>query len=614
MIKIIKDNPFRILGVYSNAGVKDILSNKNRMSKFAAVGKEVSFPNDFETLLGKIDRSEERINQASADLDLPKNKIKYALFWFINLTPIDNMALDYLISGDKQKCREILMKKNNFSSIINRAVRAFVLNQYKNAVNYICALIHTEQFRQDFVHTIAGDNFNISETELSQLFIDTLWEQDPNRGWYTVFISCPYVRDQDKNYLLSKLVSKPIKELEGLISSTKKTAGQNCRVRYQAGVKLKQSAEKLLPELEETLGFNNMKYTALCDSIAREILQCGIDYYNDTGEDDSLEKAYVLQSYATQIAKGSVIKQRCEENLKILNEIKQKLPPRGVRQYDRAINDKIAQWVINTPTCTKSIQLIKDCAPYLIKIKEVLGSNHAYYLQIGTLLSDITLNASIEEINKAIESHNEENISLYTLKNICSQACELLFCYIGGLPKSQDFIENRYNPNKDALSQTIFSLGIFINKSVKLDLRTEEEFWSDCKNRNTHFYYQQYITQYPNGKHILEAKAQYEKLKEIELRRQKEREAAERQKKLERQKEESLWAGCRSKSDYKYYLQKYPHGEHNYEAKQKIEERSIGNLIATGIGAIFAGIGILYWIAIIVTLIIGVVTCVGENI
>ena len=80
MIKIIKDNPFRILGVYSNAGVKDILSNKNRMSKFAAVGKEVSFPNDFETLLGKIDRSEERINQASADLDLPKNKIKYALF------------------------------------------------------------------------------------------------------------------------------------------------------------------------------------------------------------------------------------------------------------------------------------------------------------------------------------------------------------------------------------------------------------------------------------------------------------------------------------------------------------------------------------------------------
>ncbi len=75
-----------------------------------------------------------------------------------------------------------------------------------------------------------------------------------------------------------------------------------------------------------------------------------------------------------------------------------------------------------------------------------------------------------------------------------------------------------------------------------------------------------------------------------------------------------LWAGCRSKSDYKYYLQKYPNGKHNYEVKKQIEERSIGNLIAKGIGAILSGIGILYWIAIIVTLIIGVVTCVGENI
>ena len=107
MLKLIEANPFRTLGVYSNASLKEITANKTKLAAYSKVGKAITFPSDLQQLLGAISRTGDSILNAEHELTLPINKAKYALFWFINATPIDKMALDYLQNGDVNKAMEL---------------------------------------------------------------------------------------------------------------------------------------------------------------------------------------------------------------------------------------------------------------------------------------------------------------------------------------------------------------------------------------------------------------------------------------------------------------------------------------------------------------------------
>jgi hypothetical protein len=51
---------------------------------------------DFFQLQGKIIRTEDSIHKAFADIQQINDKVNYALFWFLNASPFDNTAMDYL--------------------------------------------------------------------------------------------------------------------------------------------------------------------------------------------------------------------------------------------------------------------------------------------------------------------------------------------------------------------------------------------------------------------------------------------------------------------------------------------------------------------------------------
>lgn len=89
MLKAITNNPYRVLGVLSNSPLKDRVGNQNRLAAFAKVGKEVSFPNDFASVITeKPQRSAENISAANTALNLDKDQLKKCLVlvyrWFSN--------------------------------------------------------------------------------------------------------------------------------------------------------------------------------------------------------------------------------------------------------------------------------------------------------------------------------------------------------------------------------------------------------------------------------------------------------------------------------------------------------------------------------------------------
>lgn len=85
MIELISRNPYRILGVYANASIKEITSNKTKLLAYTKVNKSLDYPCDCASLLGDVDRTEQSIANAEHELTLADNKLKFALFWFTSV-------------------------------------------------------------------------------------------------------------------------------------------------------------------------------------------------------------------------------------------------------------------------------------------------------------------------------------------------------------------------------------------------------------------------------------------------------------------------------------------------------------------------------------------------
>jgi hypothetical protein len=83
------------------------------------------------------------------------------------------------------------------------------------------------------------------------------------------------------------------------------------------------------------LGINDLKYKAVADQLANEIMQCGIDYFNESHENDSsenyLESSQKLTKLADSIAVGRLTKDRAKGSLATLTDMK-----------DREVNQAIA--------------------------------------------------------------------------------------------------------------------------------------------------------------------------------------------------------------------------------------------------------------------------------
>jgi hypothetical protein len=135
-MKLIHHNPFRVAGILSNASERELQKQKTRTKAFTKVGKEIKSDYDFHILENLI-RTEESINKAFSDIQQNQNKVNHALFWFINTSPYDNTALEYLKNGDAEKAVEIWDKVTHNKIINSKNFSAFNnLGTYKLLSKY----------------------------------------------------------------------------------------------------------------------------------------------------------------------------------------------------------------------------------------------------------------------------------------------------------------------------------------------------------------------------------------------------------------------------------------------------------------------------------------------
>lgn len=543
-MKIINNNPYRLLGVYSTSTQKEVVANQGKMKAFLKVGRQVSFPLDLNGLLPEVLRSEQSVADAISKLALPTEQLKYAQFWFSKCTQLDEIACGKLTNGDIDGAVEIWNKKATASSLQNLLVCALIRNQLGNAISYAQTL-YSSSYSNEFVKMVLGDNALATPENLAHDFLNVMCEEFTPNQFFGYITNSGW-----KEYVGSKSTKPIIDKLSSAIDVCKSSRGKGGTARLNAGTKLMNDTKADLTQLKQFVSATDLQYQIIADKLGLAILQCGIDYYNDSDDDDAAFKAMKLQKYAQSVVIGKMAKDRCDENVRILEDITSKLPPLEVMPNHRAIQSYLATFSIQPDLIRCSIQLIKDCAPHLVQIKEKLGRDHQYYIKISTSIVNNALGNVIAEVNEA------QNADFNTLKNTLISAWRTQL-YMDKFDLDPEYKEGRYKECREALHGIINNCKGFDDSGLSfmyqygcgwcndldtsdVNLHTEEEYYQSCRNLTS---YRSYLQRFPSGKYVTQVKS-----KIVELR----------------------FKQCKTIADYQKFISDFPNSKLVAKAKEEL--------------------------------------------
>lgn len=460
--KIISQNPYRILGVYANSPKRDILSNKGKATAFLRTCRPVEFPVDLIGILPPLNRTLNLINGAEAHIAIAKEQIKYAQFWFMKITPSDNIALNYLLSGNMAKAKEIWAKQDSLSSLQNKALCFFIEASYRAAV--LTAEQLYEKFGDTYINKVAPNcTLQMSGKDLWHLFLDTLGDEIG----FTKLIGL-VSNVEGKSYIMSKAVGPLIIKISNEVDKAAKVDHKDPRARIEAAKKLVANTNESLSQLKGILSVTDSQYQMIADKLGLEILQCGIDYFQHSGDDRSPYTAMEMLKKARSVVVGTLAKQRCEENITTLQKIIDTLPPLKVMAEDKEVKAELNNFKRRPEKISYAVDLLNNTKYPLQRIRQKLGPTNLYYLKISTQIVGCALHNVVEEVNAVQLGLGLETSSLDNIKSVLSEAWKTTLL-MDGFDMEPSF-KTHYNNNRNTLKSMCFQVGIPTPNPPKPDL------------------------------------------------------------------------------------------------------------------------------------------------
>lgn len=335
-MKLIQENPYRIGGILANSSERELQRQKSKITKYASIGKKVAVEIDF-PFLESLDRSESSITKAFSGIEQSQDKVSHSLFWFLKANTFDETAINYLINGDKEKAVEIWDKVTNGKEVTSKNFSCFnnigtlkllgdSKDEIKEGIEAKIKLIGSPTF-EIFVHTVADQTYTIDNQKQTEKFLDDILEQFKgkysNADTLELFSNC---NGNTRKYLTQKFTEEPLHKIESKIDSCKKKRKENNGNAYEFGLNLFTNTKDDLKILESILGTKDYIYKMIADQLANEIMQCGIDYFKESQENNSRENylgsSQKLIKLADSIAVGKMVQDRAKDTIATLEGIK----------------------------------------------------------------------------------------------------------------------------------------------------------------------------------------------------------------------------------------------------------------------------------------------------
>jgi hypothetical protein len=450
-MELIRQNPYHVIGIWAGSNQRIIAKQKAKINAFLNVGRGISFDTDL-TFIGNPDRSRADVEKAFAGIEMNRNKLSHALFWFTNHNHLDETALSYLQAGDVEKTEEIWQKITNGKEVSSRNFTAFNnlstlalatafandkidLTNLKEGVRLKTELLTSASF-PDFCHLVTDETYTVDQEKELAIFVNALLEES-NKVAGVEAKQIPAligsVHPKLTSLVAAKLTDTPLHNLERKTELTKKKRNQNPEAGLQLGNDLYKETKNDLRTLSELLGKPDLKYKMVADKLAKELLQCGIDYfkeYQDREEEhgsggvpqahaqyaggsavasDDLGSAVMkLFITAKSIAVGAQTKDRVAENIQGLQEW---IDDADSREKERLIGDdlkfvatKLERFQRLPDTIENADDLVSSCKPRLFNMRKALGAQDDFYLNISSAVVNNAQGMLVTVINAAQEN------------------------------------------------------------------------------------------------------------------------------------------------------------------------------------------------------------------
>lgn len=460
---LVTHNPYRIIGVLANATEKEILKQKNKSIAYLKANKEITSDLDFSNL-DVIERSTETVTKAFSQIELSEDKIFYALFWFLNEQPIDNIAIENLKVGNFDKANDIWRKitldkeitEKNIVSFSNLSTLLFITGSNKDAMLLKIRVLESPFF-QRFIEICLGSELNISISKITEKFLNAYFtsnEQQEQSEVRKYLLSNLSKDSYARRYLIEISSLDDIHRLEQLCDSIEELHNDNNLLSMDDIRKFTQESKAILSKLSGLLGKNELQIRMLSNKFA-EVLRASVNIYHNQNNSDELTKQdlencktfmAVAKSYATDNQTVHII----EDELASYDEEIENFEMRKSIITIAELAEKIKDFNDSRQTSISALAFARDCRNnYLLGIKKQVGESNELYLKMSSAIVNICLSVSIDEVNDA-QSKLSKGVSIKKLNGLINNGLKLLnylSCF-----NMDDETHERLNNNLNAIN------------------------------------------------------------------------------------------------------------------------------------------------------------------
>ena len=419
-IKLVLDslvgkNPYRVMGVYGNATSKEVQKNLSRIAAFAKVGRTEEFYTDFKVAFRvsfqrlnagsedthfKLERDEEMVAAAQAQLHSAGDRLLHLCFWWTCATPADEAAFRKLETGDLMGALAVWNRAHNVSAVVNAMTTSWLLADtatvgakaeelFCTMGDELCALIDPT-LRLEPEALIR--RFFVALTEVG-CRVETL-PQGTHEVWrrlWSEYAAIPYLRAIEKEVAAAaSLGNVPAENL-------------------QAAKRLKALAVRVLPQLKKIYADDVLAYQVQADKLAEAVLQRAIVFFNESEGGEAVYQAMPLQQYALSIAEGEQTRQRCRENVEILQRLLEKMPPKAVLPQVKTLRDEMQRANALGKNAQASLDAAKKMQSLsqrlLLEIQKASVSKATFYKSLADDLALCILQRAIVYYNESDDTY-----------------------------------------------------------------------------------------------------------------------------------------------------------------------------------------------------------------
>ena len=329
----IQNSPFRAMGVFTNDSASILSSNHSRMKAFAAIGRDVTFSQDLVNVFGsKPNRNADALAASIAAISSPEDRLRYGLFWFMNLTDTDAKALAALArEGDLLTARRIWEEgEQNMSSLQNQLMCCLLKDPRSYSKALQLALSLYAKHANELIITVSnGFNTITPDNLLPTFFAEIVNASDGTCWWWDKAVK--RLGNEAVGCLWSEAkATLHISKLKNALNVAKITEIHSAQDNYDIAVHLMKQSEPHLKVLKTIVDSHSLllsRYVTIADNVCEEILNREIEYYNHMGwYSGEFDKSLLLERFCYRYAATVRFKDRCRLNINLTMGRKEDAP------------------------------------------------------------------------------------------------------------------------------------------------------------------------------------------------------------------------------------------------------------------------------------------------